>query len=311
SRCTPSRDTSGPAPLPPVTAILSISSMKMMPVCSARRSASAVTSSMSMSFWASSCCRIWRASATRILRFRYRFGNSPPKRSWRLTPICSMPWPENTSMMGGRVSSTSISTHSFSSSPASRRARSASRAPGLGRPLVKLRVALPRRGRHAEQDRERVDGPLAPGERGHVVQEALVGHLPGPVEHPLHALRLDHAHGRLHQVPYHGVHVAADVAHLCKLGGFYLHKRRPCQPRQAPGDFGLAHAGWPDHQDVFRADLVPQRLRQLLPAPAVAQGDGHSPLGLFLSHDVFVKLGDDLPGRQVHQTSSTTTLSLV
>ena len=60
--CTPSRLTSGPW-LPSRPAILSISSTKMMPVCSTRPTASRATLSMSMSFcsssWGSDTQRLW------------------------------------------------------------------------------------------------------------------------------------------------------------------------------------------------------------------------------------------------------------
>ena len=59
---------------------------------------------------------------------------------------------------------------------------------------------------------------------------------------------------------------------------------------------------------IFAAHLG----RQLLPAPAIAHGDGHGPLGVVLADDVVVELGHDLPRRQVaHGNSSTTMLVLV
>src|SRR5213596_2559450 len=65
SRCTPSRDTSGPC-MPSRPAILSISSMKTMPDCSTRRMASLVAASMSMRRVASSCASVSSASGTRM-----------------------------------------------------------------------------------------------------------------------------------------------------------------------------------------------------------------------------------------------------
>ncbi len=62
------------------------------------------------------------------------------------------------------------------------------------------------------------------------------------------------------------------------------------QPRQAPGDLGLADAGRADHQDVLGRDLVAQRLVDLDAAPAVAQGDGDRALGVVLADDVLVQL---------------------
>ena len=87
---------------------------------------------------------------------------------------------------------------------------------------------------------------------------------------------------------------------------------------QAAGDLGLAHAGRADEHDVLGRDLGPQIIGQLPAPPAVAQGDGHGPLGVGLADDVAVQLGDDLPGRQLalglvlwHGNSSTVKLLFV
>jgi hypothetical protein len=105
----------------------------------------------------------------------------------------------------------------------------------------------------------------------------------------------------LDQVADDRIDVAADVAHLGELGRLDLDERRIGEPRQPPRDLGLAHAGGPDHQDVLRRDLLAQRLGDLLPAPAVAQRDGHRALGLVLPDDVLVELVDDfLRGHLAH-----------
>src|SRR5437762_3378889 len=56
----------------------------------------------------------------------------------------------------------------------------------------------------------------------------------------------------------------------------------------------LRGAGRPDHQDVLRRDLLPQRVRDLLAPPAIAQRDGHRALRPTLSDDVLVELMDNL-----------------
>ena len=61
-------------------------------------------------------------------------------------------------------------------------------------------------------------------------------------------------------------------------------------------DFGLAHAGRADHDDILRGDLLAQRRFDLLPAPAVAQGYGHRALGFGLADDVPVKFSDGFLG---------------
>ncbi len=68
---------------------------------------------------------------------------------------------------------------------------------------------------------------------------------------------------------------------------------------QAPGDFGFAHAGGADHDDILGGDFVPEDFGDLLAPPAVAQGNGHGPLGVLLPHDIFVQLRHGLPGSQM------------
>ena len=91
SRCTPARETSGPGPAPPAAAaILSISSMKTMPVFSARSSASVTTLSMSSMRSTSSSNRISRASSTVDLRrFFLRGGSASASQSPRLASASS------------------------------------------------------------------------------------------------------------------------------------------------------------------------------------------------------------------------------
>src|SRR6476646_4245531 len=61
--------------------------------------------------------------------------------------------------------------------------------------------------------------------------------------------------------------------------------RRLAKLVSAPRDLGFADAGRPDHDDVLGRDLVAQLGRDLLPAPAIAQRDGHGALGGALAHD--------------------------
>ena len=77
-----------------------------------------------------------------------------------------------------------------------------------------------------------------------------------------------------------------------------LDERRLRQPRQAPGDLGLADAGRPDHQNVFRQHLVAHAVGQLLTAPAIAQRDGDGALGVVLADDEAVEFGNDFAGRK-------------
>ena len=112
SRCTPSRETSGPE-VAPFPIILSISSINIIPSCSAFSTASRMTSSISMSLSASSWVSILLASFTLILRSFFCFGSIPPKRSFMFmsTPIA------NSASLCGVDCSTSTSTVSSSCSP--------------------------------------------------------------------------------------------------------------------------------------------------------------------------------------------------
>ena len=103
-----------------------------------------------------------------------------------------------------------------------------------------------------------------------------------------------HADRDLDEVAHDLLDIAADIADLGELGRLDLDKRRLRQPRQAARDLGLAAAGRADHQDVLRQHLLAQFGRQLLAAPAVAQGDRDGALGVVLADDEAVELGDDL-----------------
>ena len=108
--------------------------------------------------------------------------------------------------------------------------------------------------------------------------------------------RLHHGDARFEKIPDHLVDVTADVAHLGELRGFDLDERRIGELGKPAGDLGLADAGGPNHQDVFRHHLFAQRSLQLLAPPAVAQRDGDGALGVILADDVPVQFGNDLPG---------------
>ena len=126
SRCTPSRDTSGPwAPSRPAT--LSSSSRKMMPESSTRRMAWLTASSTSTSFCASSWARRRRASPTLSRRRRVFPGMRLASMSLMLMPTSSMPCPEKTSNMGPAWAWTSISICRSSSLPERSWPRSLSR----------------------------------------------------------------------------------------------------------------------------------------------------------------------------------------
>ena len=126
SRCTPSRDTSGPPISLLAPAILSISSRKMMPSFSTRSSASATTSSWLMSLSYSSSSRMRRASATVTVRRFFRLGMNCSSISPKLPIPSGAPcWAKSKPPMDDAATSISISR--CSSWPSSRSCLSLSR----------------------------------------------------------------------------------------------------------------------------------------------------------------------------------------
>src|SRR5690606_12805196 len=98
----------------------------------------------------------------------------------------------------------------------------------------------------------------------------------------------------LDEIANDGLHVTPDVADLGEFRRFNLDERRVGELCETARNLRFADTRWPNHQNVFRQNLFSQVLAELLTAPAVAQCDGDSPLGLSLANDVAVQLGDDL-----------------
>ncbi len=131
------------------------------------------------------------------------------------------------------------------------------------------------------------------------IEHALLG---GELRARLHVLALALARLRdrdLDQIADDLFDVAADIADLGEFGGLDLDERRAGELRQPPRDLGLADAGRPDHQDVFRQHFLAQRAGELQPPPAVAQRDRDRALGVGLADDEAVEFGDDFAGRKV------------
>ena len=110
---------------------------------------------------------------------------------------------------------------------------------------------------------------------------------------------LDHEDRQFNQIADHALDVAADIADFSELAGFNLDERSLRQACQASGDLGFAHPGRADHDDVLRRNLVTQIRRDLLAAPAIAQGDRDRALGVILTDDIAIELGDDFAWRKV------------
>ena len=105
------------------------------------------------------------------------------------------------------------------------------------------------------------------------------------------ALAAHHVDRALDEVAHHRLDVAADVADLGELRRLDLDERRAGELGEAAGDLGLPHAGRADEDDVVRRDLLANRFRRALAAPAVAQRDGDGLLRVGLSDDVAIELG--------------------
>ena len=128
-----------------------------------------------------------------------------------------------------------------------------------------------------------------------------------PILDALGRLRLDRfadvaaneVDGDLGQIADHRLDVAAMVADLGVLGRLDLEERRPDELGEPTGDLGFADAGRADHDDVLRRHVLAKLGRELLPPPAIADGDRDRPLGRILADDVLVELDDDLSWREV------------
>ena len=132
------------------------------------------------------------------------------------------------------------------------------------------------------------------------VDDALLGEHGRAHLDLLAGLLLADPHAGLDQIADDALHVAADIADLGEFRRLDLDKRRVHQLGQTAGDFGLAHARRADHQDVFGHDFIPDFLRKLRAAIAVAQGDGDGALGLVLTDDIAIQLANNLFRRQFH-----------
>ena len=125
------------------------------------------------------------------------------------------------------------------------------------------------------------------------VEDTILGRILGAHAHRLHRFLTAVLDGDFGEIADDRFDVAPDVADLGEFRRLDLDERRVGQPRQAARDLGLADAGRPDHQNVFRRDLLAQRLADLRAPPAVAQRNRHGLLGLALADDVLVEFVND------------------
>ena len=118
------------------------------------------------------------------------------------------------------------------------------------------------------------------------------------------------ADGDLDQIAHDLLDVAADIADLGEFRRLDFEERRAGKLGQAAGDFGLADAGRPDHQNVLRQHFFAQPVVELQPAPAVAQRDRDRALGVALADDEAVEFGDDFAGGKVGHAFNVSTVTL-
>ena len=266
-----------------------------MPEFSTRSMAMRVTWSMSTRRCSSSWIRYSKASLTFIFRFLVRWPKMLGNMSFMLTSISSTPW------LVDDLERRESFVRGHRSPPCARRAclRAVAGAvfrgcamPDSRRQPVLLSITTPPAVVAGARPRTRGD------RRQQNIEQPLFGIQLGLVGNIFQLLFAHHVDGDLDQVADHRFHVAAHVADLGELRSFHFHEGRIRQLRQAARDFGFAHAGGPDHDDVLGDDFFGQFGRQLLPAHAIAQRDGDGALGVVLADDVFVELGDDFARSQ-------------
>ena len=248
SRCTPSRDTSGPC-TPSRPAILSISSRKTMPDCSTRRIASRVAASWSIRrrrlLLRQDLERLGHAHLRLLGALRHEVLEHLAQVALDLLHALRA---SCTSIMGETDCVTSISTVRSSSLPSRSMRRSFSRvsptsdcggAMPIGAPGPPLRVSGgSRRSRSRSSASSRAFTRIFSFSSSRTMRDRQLGQVADD--------RLD---------------VAADVADLGELRRLHLDERRLRQLGEAARDLGLPDAGRPDHDDVLGRDLVAQRRR--------------------------------------------------
>lgn len=263
--------------------------MKTIPSCSTLQSACRLMSSSEMSFSDSSSVRIGTASLSDISRFSIFWRPCIILSNLRMISFIGKPFPFAGSPCPlGLRSGTSTYGHRRPLSRVDSRPRGwpPCPAPRLDEPVVEVP--------HPQQLAERLAVVLDVGRADEAVEDALLhlgGHL---VLDLLHRLHLRHRHARLHQVAHDLVDVLPHEANLGELGRLNLDEGGVRQLGEAPCNLRLPHPRRPDHQDVLRHDLLPQRRVDPLPPPPVPKRHGDGALGVILAHNVAVEIGDDL-----------------
>ena len=141
------------------------------------------------------------------------------------------------------------------------------------------------------------------GQQG--VEDAFFGGIIRLAAHAGDGFLAQHLDGHFHQVADDGFHIAAHIAHFGELGGFDLDEGSVGQLGQAAGNFGLAHAGGADHEDVLGGHFGTHFCRQLHAPPAIAQGQGNGFFRRLLADNVLVQFMNNFARGQVwHRITS-------
>ena len=138
--------------------------------------------------------------------------------------------------------------------------------------------------------------PARRAARNQCIEDALFGAILGLRLYRRLGRLARHLHRDIGKIAHDLLDILADITNLGELGRFDLDERRIRKRCQTPSDLGLADAGRPDHQNVFRRDLVAQRRIELHAPPAVAQRDRDRALGRILADDETVEFADDFAG---------------
>ena len=103
--------------------------------------------------------------------------------------------------------------------------------------------------------------------------------------------------------------MVANFRVFCRV---HLDERSARERRHSARNLGLTDASRTNHHDVLRSNFVAHRFVDALTTPAIANCDGNSAFGAFLTDNMLVKLFDDFLGSKLtHASSSTMMLELV
>ena len=149
----------------------------------------------------------------------------------------------------------------------------------IGLPCIRLRGA--------------VTSGFSQRKSGKKLDQTVVDSLVNLVLDFLRFFRLDQANRTVGEIAHHALDIAADIADLGVFGRLDFYERRLRERGKPSGDFRLADTGRADHEDIFRHDLLALGGGKERATVAVSEGNRNGALGLVLTDNVAVKLGDN------------------